>query len=148
MHKRLLRLLKQATEKVRSKTSAWLIRTIAEKAAGARNQHDLEKIILRFSFGTTENLEGKGQTPEEIIAEFLEVVNVLRDAWAFAFAQWWESFRRSIISVLNWLKPSLHNVQIIARIDLVLEKVKCRLIEKYWPPSRQRCDFIAAPAIN
>jgi len=148
MHKRLLRLLKQATEKIRLRTSAWLIRTIAEKAAGARNQHDLEKIILRFSFWTTQSLGWKEQAPEETIAEFLEVVNVLRDAWAFAFAQWWESCCRSIVLLLNWLRPSLRNNQVSEEIDLTAGETKCRLLEEYWPPTRQRCDFITAPAIN
>jgi hypothetical protein len=148
MNKWLLRLLKQVTKKVKAKTSAWLIRAINEKTAGARNQLDLEKRIKRFSVWTARQLRWGGQTSEKTIAQFLEAVNLLREVWAFVFAQWWESSRRSIIFVLNWLKPSLRNIQVLERVDLVLEEVKCRLIEKYWSPTRQRCDSITAPAIN
>jgi len=148
MNKWLLRLLKQVTKRVKPALSALIIRTIAETAEGAQNQHDLEKRIKRFGTSMAHSLRRRGQTPKKTIAQFLEAVNILREVWVFVFAQWWESSRRSIIFVLNWLKPSLRNTQVPEKIDLVLEEVKCRLIERYWPPTRQRCDFITASAIN
>jgi hypothetical protein len=148
MNKWLLCLLQQAVEKIRPKTSAWLIRTINKKVAGARNQRELEKIIQSFSWSIICNLRRKKQTPEETIAQFKEAVSILRDVWAFTFAQWLESCYRSIVLLLNWLKSPLCNNQVRERITLVVEEVRRHLIEKYWPPTRQRCDHITAPAIN
>jgi hypothetical protein len=148
MNKWLLRLLRQATRKVRPTLSALLIREIGERARRARNQREFTRKIKIYAHWTTRTLHGKGQVAKATIRNFVKAVKILAEIWTFVVSAVSGASRQPRIRLLRWLKPSLSNAQVPEKIDLVLEEVKCRLIEEYWPPTRQRCDFISAPAIN
>jgi hypothetical protein len=73
----------------------------------------------------------------------------LAQIWTLVFIEEWLNARLSLsaILLLSRLSLSLCNNQLPERVGLVIKEVKCRLLDKYWPPQRQRCDSIPAPAI-
>lgn len=148
MNKWLLRLLKQVTKKVKPKTSAWLIREIADRAKRARNQRAFTKKIKIFAKWTAYGMRQRGQMTKTAIANFVKAVNVLAEIWTSVASALSRDSRQPRIRLLFWLKPFLHRNRVSQRIELLFQEVKCRLIEEYWPPTRQRCDSITAPAIN
>jgi hypothetical protein len=147
MNKWLLRILRQVTAKIRPKLSAWLIRTIATKAKRARNLRDLGKKIRSWGKWTAFDWQQKGEVSKEAIRNFVKAVKQLAEIWTFVFTELWKASRQIVIQLLRWLKPSLHNNQLPESVDLVIKEVKCRLLDKYWPPQRQRCDSVPALAI-
>jgi hypothetical protein len=147
MNKWLLRILRQVTKKRSPTLSAWLIRTIATKAKRARNFHEVGKRIRSWGKWTALGWRQKGKISEQTIRNFVKAVNQLAEIWTFVFTELWKASCQPGIQLWKWLKPSLHNNQLPERVDLVVKEVKCRLLEKYWPPQRQRCDFVPAPAI-
>lgn len=149
MNKWLLRLLRQATKKVRPTFSALLIREISARAGRARNQREFATKIKIYANWTARSLQQTRRVAKTTIANFVKAVKILAEIWSSVVSAVSRgASRQPRIRLLLWLKPSLRNAQVSERIDLVLEEVKCRLIEEYWPPTRQRCDFITAPAIN
>jgi hypothetical protein len=147
MNKWLLRLLRQATKKVRPQFSASLIRAIAARAERARNQRAFKMKIKIYATWTARSLYHKGQTSKTAIRNFVEAVKILAEIWSFFIEELSRASRQPRIRLLFWLKPFLRRNQVSQRIELLFQEVKCRLIEEYWPPTRQRCDFITAPAI-
>jgi hypothetical protein len=147
MNKWLLRILRQVTKRMRPELSAWLIRTIATKAKRARNLRDLGKKIRMWGKWTAFGWLQEGEVSKETIRNFVKAVKQLAEIWTFVFTELWKASRQAVIQLLRWLKPSLHNNQLPERVDLVVKEVKCRLLDKYWPPHRQRCDFVPALAI-
>ncbi|MEG4121859.1 hypothetical protein QUA43_30880 [Microcoleus sp. N9_B4] len=145
MNKWLLRLLRQTTKKVRPTFSALLIREIGDRAKRARNQRDFVGKIKIYANWTARSLQQTGRIAKKAIANFVKAVKMLAEIWTFVVKAVSEASCQPRIRLLRWLKPSLRNNQVSEKIDLVLEEVKCRLIEKYWPPTRQRCDSIALP---
>lgn len=148
MNKWLLRLLRQATKKVRPKFSALLIREIAYRAKRARNQHGFIRKIKIYANWTARSLQQTGRVPTRAIRNFVKAVKILAEIWSFVVNALSQASRQPRIRLLFWLKPFLHRSRVSQRIELLFQEVKCRLIEEYWPPTRQRCDFITAPAIN
>jgi hypothetical protein len=147
MNKWLLRILRQVTKKIKPTLSAWLIRTIATKAKRARNLRELGRKIRFWGKWTAFDWRQKGKVSEQSICNFVKAVKQLAEIWTFVFTELWKASRQPGIQLWRWLKPSLRNNQLPERVDLVVKEVKCRLWDKYWPPQRQRCDFISAPAI-
>jgi hypothetical protein len=147
MNKWLLRILRQVTKRIRPALSAWLIRTIATKAKRARNLRELGMKIRLWGKWTAFGWQQKGEVSEQSIRNFVKAVKQLAEIWTFVFTELWKASRQTVIQLVGWLKPSLHNNQLPERIELVVKEVKCRLLEKYWPPQRQRCDSVSAPAI-
>jgi hypothetical protein len=148
MNKWLLRLLKQATKKVRPTFSALLIREIAYRAKRARNQRGFTRKIKIYTKWTAYSLQQTGQGSKAWIAKFVKAVKILAEIWSYVADAVSQASRQPRIRLLFWLKPFLHRNQVSQRIELLFQEVKCRLIEEYWPPTRQRCDFITAFAIN
>jgi hypothetical protein len=148
MNKWLLRLLRQATKNIPPKVSALLIREIATRAGGERNQRAFKTKIRIYANWTARSLDQKGRATKTAIRNFVKAVKILAEIWSFIVKTLSRASRQPRIRLLFWLKPFLRRNRVSQRIELLFEEVKCRLIEKYWPPTRQRCDFIVAPAIN
>jgi hypothetical protein len=147
MNKWLLRLLRQATKKVRPQFSTSLIRAIATRAESARNQRAFKTKIRIYTNWTARSLDRKGRTTKTAIRNFVKAVKILAEIWSFVVEELSRASRQPRIRLLFWLKPFLRRNQVSQRIELLFQEVKCQLIEEYWPPTRQRCDFITAPAI-
>ena len=148
MNKWLLRLLRQATKKVRPTFSALLIREIAYRAKRARNQRGFTTKIKIYTRWTAYSLQQAGKASKSSIAKFVKAVKILAEIWTYVADAVSQASRQPRIRLLFWLKPFLRRNQISQRIELLFQEVKCQLFEEYWPPTRQRCDSITAPAIN
>jgi hypothetical protein len=148
MNKWLLRLLRQATKKVRPKFSALLIREITTRAGRARNQRAFKTKIRIYANWTARSLDQEGRIAKTAIRNFVKAVKILAKIWSSVADALSRASRQPRIRLLFWLKPFLRRNQVSQRIELLFQEVKCRLIEEYWPPTRQRCDFITATAIN
>jgi hypothetical protein len=148
MNKWLLRLLRQTTKKLRPKFSALLIREIAYRAKRARDQRGFTRKIKIYTKWTAYSLQKTGRVPKAWIAKFVKAVEILAEIWSSVVTAVSQASRQPRIRMLFWLKPFLRRNQVSEKIELLFQEVKCRLIEEYWPPTRQRCDFITAPAIN
>lgn len=148
MNKWLLRLLRQATKKVRPRFSALLIREIACRAKRARNQRGFTRKIKIYAKWTAYSLQQSGRVSKALIAKFVKAVEILAEIWNSVVDAVRQSSRQPRIRLLFWLKPFLRRKRASQRIELLFQEVKCRLIEEYWPPTRQRCDKLTTPAIN
>lgn len=148
MNKWLLRLLRQTTKKLRPKFSALLIREIAYRAKRVRNQRGFKRKIKIYTKWTAYSLQRTGRVRKAWIAKFVKAVEILAEIWSSVVDAVAQSSRQPKIRLLFWLKPFLRRHQVAQRIELLFQEVKCRLFEEYWPPTRQRCDFITAPAMN
>jgi hypothetical protein len=148
MNKWLLRLLRQATKKVRPKFSALLIREIATRAGRARNQRAFKTKIRIYANWTARSLDQEGRIAKTAIRNFVKAVKILAEIWSFVVEALLRASRQPRIRLLFWLKLFLRRHQVSQKRELLFQEVKCQLIEEYWPPQRQRCDFIPAPAIN
>jgi hypothetical protein len=148
MNKWLLRLLRQATKKVKPTFSASLIREIACRAKRARNQRGFTRKIKIYIKWKAYSLGQTGKASKAWIVKFVKAVNILAEIWSYVAEAVSQASRQPRIRLLFWLKPFLHRNQVSQRIELLFQEVKCQLIEEYWPPTRQRCDSIPAPAIN
>jgi hypothetical protein len=148
MNKWLLRLLRQATKKVRPTFSALLIREIAYRAKRARNQREFTRKIKIYTKWTAYSLQQTEQASKAWVAKFVKAVKILAEIWSYVAEALSRASHQPRIRLLFWLKPFLRRNQVSQRIELLFQEVKCRLIEEYWPPTRQRCDSMPAPAIN
>jgi hypothetical protein len=86
--------------------------------------------------------------PKGWTAKFVKAMEILAEIWSSVVNAVAQASRQPRIRLLFWLKPFLRRNQVSQKIELLFQEVKCRLIEEYWPPTRQRCDSIPAPAIN
>jgi hypothetical protein len=84
----------------------------------------------------------KSQLFQEI-SKFEIIVSV----WLKEWAALWATFFSPAILLLIFLKTTLDSKQIPERQKFVFEDIKQNLWERHWPPQRQRCDFVPAPAI-
>jgi hypothetical protein len=144
MNKWLLRILRQVTKRIKPAFSAWLIRTIATQAKRARNLRELGREIRFWGKWTAFDWQQKGKASEQSIRNFVKAVKQLAEIWTFVFTELWKASRQGGIQLWRWLRLSLRNNQLPERVDLVIKEVKCRLLDKYWPPQRQRCDSVPA----
>jgi hypothetical protein len=147
MNKWLLRLLRQATKKVRPTLSALLVREIAARARRARNQRAFKTNIRIYANWTARSLDREGRTAKTAIRNFVKAVKILAEIWSFVVEELSRASRQPRIRLLFWLKPFLRRNQVPQRIELLFQEVKRQLLEEYLPPQRQRCDSIPAPAI-
>jgi hypothetical protein len=79
------------------------------------------------------------------LANFIKVIKKLAQICVFVVHAVSEASCQPKIRLLLWVWPSLHNNQVPEKINLVLEEIKFYILERYWPPQRQRCDFILHP---
>lgn len=148
MNKWLLRLLRQKTKKLRPTFSAFLIREIADRAKRARNQRGFTRKIKIYTKWTAYSLRQTGKASKAWIDKFVKAVKILAEIWNYVADAVSQASRQPKIRLLFWLKALLLRNRFSQGIELLFQEVKCRLIEEYWPPTRQRCDFITATAIN
>jgi hypothetical protein len=78
------------------------------------------------------------------ISKFEIIVSV----WLKEWAALWAAFFSPAILLLIFLKTTLDGKRLPERQKFVFEGIKQLLADRHWPPQRQRCDFIPAPAIN
>jgi hypothetical protein len=114
-----------------------------------RKEHNkafLEKRLDVFIEGLPAILVKEGLSSEDIAEEIFHIFQIgllLIDYWVLLR----DEFFSPAILLLLYLATTLDNNVAPQRQSFTFEEIKQNLVDRDWPPQRQRCDFIPAPAI-
>jgi hypothetical protein len=145
MNKWLIRNLKPATKNMAPQAAAKLVRMIEFRTRNAKTRQEAEERIAGLITDTVNALQQRGMSQAHIV-ERVEVIAVFAIMWIdLTFALLIASFSPAIL-LLVCLATTLDNNLVPERRDFTFEEIKQSLWDRYWPPQRQRCDFVAASA--
>jgi hypothetical protein len=147
MNKCLLRKLKPfLLSSVASQNARSLIRVFdfLETSVG-KDWNRLAELLRVFILITRRTLRKQGICESQV---FLEISNIgnIAIAWLAEWAVLWETFLSPAIRLLLCLASTLDKNLVPERQDFTFEEIKQSLLDRHWPPQRQRCDFVAASA--
>lgn len=111
------------------------------------NEEFLQKGLDMFIDGIFVILKKEGLSNQEIAEEVLHIFQIgimAIDYWLLLESE----FFSPAILLLLYLTSTLDENLVPERQDFTFEEIKQNLANRHWPPQRQRCDFIPAPAIN
>jgi hypothetical protein len=111
-----------------------------------RDEGFLRKGLDIFIDGLSVILMKEGLSSEGIVEEILYIFQIgllLIDYWLLLK----DEFFSPAILLLLYLASTLDNNVAPERQNFTFEEIKQNLVDRDWPPQRQRCDFIPAPAI-
>jgi len=146
MNKWLIRNLKPATRSMAPQSAAKLVRMIELYTKGAKTRQEAEEKIQRLAADTVNSLQKRGMSLDSILKR-IEVIGAFALIWLdLTFALVLASFSPAILLLL-WLATTLDSNLVPERRDFTFEEIKQSFLDRHWPPQRQRCDFIIAPAI-
>jgi hypothetical protein len=112
-------------------------------------EHDeafLQKGLDIFIDEISAILVKEGHSSEDIAEEIFHIFQIgllLIDYWILLR----DEFFSPAILLLLCLAGTLDTNLVPERQDFTFEEIKENLADTHWPPQRQRCDFIPAPAI-
>ena len=105
-------------------------------------------LVLRaFTLLTRRRLKNRGLSESQLFQE-ISKFKIIVSVWLKEWAALWTTFFSPAILLLFFLKTTLDSKRLPERQKFVFEEIKQSLWDRHWPPQRQRCDFIPAPAIN
>jgi hypothetical protein len=110
-----------------------------------RNEEFLQRGLDAFIDGLSTILTKEGLSTEDIAEEVFHIFQIgllLIDYWVLLR----DEFFSPAILLLLYLATTLDNNAAPQRQSFTFEEIKQNLVDRDWPPTRQRCDFIA-PAI-
>jgi hypothetical protein len=93
------------------------------------------------------NLE-RQSLPENQLFQEISKFEFVTGVWLKELAALLVTFFSPAIHLLLFLETTLDSNLISENQKFVFEGIKQILADRHWPPQRQRCDFIPAPAIN
>jgi len=105
----------------------------------------LAELLRVFILLTRRTLRKQGFSESQISWEISNIGNIAI-AWLAEWAVLWETFLSPAIRLLLCLAATLDKNRVSERRDFTFEEIKQSLWDRYWPPQRQRCDFVAASA--
>jgi hypothetical protein len=111
-----------------------------------RNEEFLQRGLDAFIDGLSTILAKEGLSTEDIAEEVFHIFQIgllLIDYWVLLR----DEFFSPAILLLLYLATTLDNNAAPQRQSFTFEEIKQNLVDRDWPPTRQRCDFITAPAI-
>lgn len=147
MNKCLLRKLKPFLLSVAPQEARQLIRAFDFLATIVEKSWIRFTLLLRaFRLLTRHTLRKQG-LPESQLFQEISKLETITDVWLDELATLLATFFSPAILLLLFLEATLGSNLVLERQKFVLE-IKQILAARYWPPQRQRCDFIPAPAIN
>lgn len=145
MNKWLTRNLKPATKRMAPQAAAILVRMIESRTKGAKTREEATEKIKQLLAETSNGLRQRGMSPDRIMAR-ISIIGVLALIWIdLTFALLRASFSPAIL-LLVCLASTLGSNLVPERRDFTFEEIKQSLLDRHWPPQRQRCDFVAASA--
>ena len=146
MNKRLLRQIQPLFRNFTPHNTRKLIRAfeVVAKVAGRRREL-LVKGLTAFLRHTGTTLKERGVPMSQILQE-LEKIRVVQTAWLGKWIALWATFFSPAILLALCLASTLDNNLVPERRDFTFEEIKQSLLDRHWPPQRQRCDFVAASA--
>jgi hypothetical protein len=105
-------------------------------------------LVLRaFTLITRHRLKNRCLSESQLLQEISKFESIV-SVWLREWAALWATFFSPAILLLIFLKTTLDGKRLPERQKFVFEEIKQVLADRHWPPQRQRCDFIPAPAIN
>ena len=105
-------------------------------------------LVLRaFTLITRHRLKNRC-LPESQVFQEISKFEIIVNAWLKELAALLATFFSPAILLLIFLKATLDGKRLPESQKFVFEEIKQVLADRHWPPQRQRCDFIPAPAIN
>jgi hypothetical protein len=110
------------------------------------NEEFLQKGLDLFIDGISVILIKEGLSNQDIAEEVLRLFQfgmMAIDYWLLLEGE----FFSPAILLLLFLASTLNKNLVPERRDFTFEEIKHSLADRHWPPQRQRCDFIPAPAI-
>jgi hypothetical protein len=145
MNKWLIRNLRPATRTMAPQTAAKLVRLIKDRTKGSRTQEEAQQQIKRLIIESVKRLSTDGMSPDRIF-EGMSIIGHFAILWIdLSFALLLASFSPAIL-LRFCLASTLDNNLLPERRDFSFEGIKQTLLDRHWPPQRQRCDFVPAPA--
>jgi hypothetical protein len=146
MNKWLIRNLKPATKNMAPQSAAKLVLMIESRTRGAKSRQEAGERIERLIAETVNALRERGMSPERIL-DRIKVIGHFALTWIdLTFVLLLSSFSPAIL-LLVCLASTLDSNLVPEQRDFTFEEIKQSLLDRHWPPQRQRCDFVAAPAI-
>jgi len=145
MNKWLIRNLKPATKNMAPQAAAKLVRMIEFRTRDAKTRQEAKERIAGLITDTVNALQQRGMSQAHIV-ERVDVIAVFAIMWIdLTFALLIASFSPAIL-LLVCLATTLDNNLVPELRDFIFEEIKQSLLDRHWPPQRQRCDFVAASA--
>jgi hypothetical protein len=146
MNKSLLRKLKPFLLSVTPQDSRHLIAVFDLLGTTAKKSWMRFTLMLRaFTLLTRHTLKKRGLSKSQLFQE-VSKFEIIVDVWLKEWAALWATFFSPAILLLFFLRTTLDNNLVPEWQDFTFEEIKQSLWDRYWPPQRQRCDFIAASA--
>ncbi len=146
MPKSLHQLLKKALRRKPKKYAVSLIRMLDGLIAKSRCRKELEENLKEFLAATMTALRKRGVS-EDYLAQEMIVIGLAGIICSDFCQAWWLSILSpAILLLLFYLASTLDNNLVPERQDFTFEEIKQSLLDRHWPPQRQRCDFVAASA--
>jgi hypothetical protein len=111
-----------------------------------RDEEFLQRGLDAFIDGLSTILTKEGLSTEGIAEETFHIFQIgllLIDYWVLLR----DEFFSPAILLLLYLATTLDNNVAPQRQSFTFEEIKQNLVDRDWPPTRQRCDSVPAPAI-
>ncbi|MEG4272617.1 MULTISPECIES: hypothetical protein [unclassified Microcoleus] len=126
-------------------SAATLVRMIASRTKGAKTRQEALERVAKLVQDTALALRDRGLSQEHIVARIEIIVSFASNWIDLTFALLLASFSPAIL-LLICLASTLDSNLVPERRDFTFEEIKQSLLDRHWPPQRQRCDFVAASA--
>ena len=147
MNKCLLRHIQPLLYILLPRNASRLIRAFTILLRGKeRDEEFLQRGLDAFIDGLSTILTKEGLSTEDIAEEVFHIFQIgllLIDYWVLLR----DEFFSPAILLLLYLATTLDNNVAPQRQSFTFEEIKQNLVDRNWPPTRQRCDFITALAI-
>ena len=145
MNKWLIRQIKPSTKNMAPQSAAKLVRMIESRTKGAKTKQEALLRVAELVQDTALALRDRGLSHELIVARIEIIVSFASNWIDLTFVLLLASFSPAILLLLC-LATTLDNNLVPERRDFTFEEIKQSLLDRHWPPQRQRCDFVAASA--
>lgn len=144
MNKWLIRQIRPLTKRLTPQWAGSLVRMIESRTRGKTKEEALVN-IAKLLEETITGLKRRGMAADAI-AMRIDTIATVAALWIdLTFALLVASFSPAILLALCLASP-LDNNLLPERRDFTFEEIKQNLLDRHWPPQRQRCDFIADSA--
>jgi hypothetical protein len=147
MNKSLLRKLRPLLFCVPHQDGRHLIEVFDFLAAVAKKSFMRFYSVLRaFTLLARQTLKKRGLSGSQLSQE-ISKFEIIVEAWLEEWSALWVTLFSPGFLLFQFLETTLDSNRIPERRDFTFEEIKKSLLDRHWPPQRQRCDFVPAPAI-
>jgi len=145
MNKCLLRQLKPYLLSVTPQGARQLIRLFGFLETRGKVVWRLTEVLRALILLTQCNLRKQSVSESQFIRK-ISNIEIIVATWLEEWIALWKTFLSPAILLFLCLASTLDSNLVPERQDFTFEEIKQSLWDRYWPPQRQRCDFVAASA--